>query len=76
MVVDGGVVDHVDDGHGEVDAHGVHVGEPEKPEEHNLGIICKSDRERDFYLKITTVSTFHSDTIGNSEKCHLKQYRI
>ena len=34
--VDGGVVDHVDDGHGEVDAHGVHVGEPQEPEEHYL----------------------------------------
>ena len=38
-VVDGGVVDHVDDGHREVDAHGVHVGEPEEPEEHNLGMV-------------------------------------
>ena len=38
-VVDGGVVDHVDDGHGEVDAHGVYVGKPEKPEEYHLEMI-------------------------------------
>ena len=31
--VDGRVVDHGDDGHGEVDAHGVDVGEAEAGEE-------------------------------------------
>ena len=39
IAVDGGVVDHVDDGHREVDAHGVHVGEPQEPEEHDLELI-------------------------------------
>ena len=39
IAVDGGVVDHVDDGHREVDAHGVHVGEPQEPEEHDLRMI-------------------------------------
>ena len=39
IAVDGGVVDHVDDGHREVDAHGVHVGEPQEPEEHDLHMI-------------------------------------
>ena len=47
IAVDGGVVDHVDDGHREVDAHGVHVGEPQEPEEHDLELIRCYDASMD-----------------------------
>ena len=54
--VDGGVVDHVDDGHREVDAHGVHVGEPQEPEEHDLELIRCYDVSMDEISRLDDIA--------------------